>query len=190
MKKANQNKSKSKKKRSKSKKRNISWIQIVALITIGTALVFLAVKPNFSSRSGKSVNKRIEIPFKKEGELSFLSKQNQEKIKTIDIEIAEGQAETASGLMYRYSMSNEQGMLFIMEVEQAQNFWMKETYISLDIIFVNSDFEIVRIHKHAPALSEQNIPSIKKAKYVLEVNAGFCDKFGISEGDLIRYERQ
>ncbi|MDQ2180227.1 DUF192 domain-containing protein [Marinifilum sp. D714] len=177
-----------KNKKRKSAKRKTSLFQIIALITIGIALIFLAVQPNFK-RSADQSNNKIEIPFTKEGELSFMSKQDNSTIRTIDIEIAEGLAETVQGLMYRYSMSDQQGMLFIMDIEKTQNFWMKETYISLDIIYVNSNFEIVRIHERAVPLSEQNIPSIKKAKYVVEVIGGFCDKFGIEEGDKIKYER-
>jgi len=172
----------------KSSKRKTSLFQIIALITIGIALIFLAVQPNFSKQSAKKDSKKLEIPFTKEGELSFISQQDNSTIRTIDIEIAEGLAETAQGLMYRYSMSDQQGMLFISEIEKAQNFWMKETYISLDLIFVNSNFEIVRIHERAVPLSEQNIPSIKKAKYIVEVIGGFCDKFGIEEGDKIGFE--
>lgn len=178
-----------KNKKRKSSKRRTSLFQIIALITIGIALIFLAVQPNFSKRSTDQNNNKIEIPFTKEGELSFISKQDNSTIRTIDLEIAEGLAETAQGLMYRYSMSDQQGMLFIMDNEEAQNFWMKETYISLDIIYVNSNFEIVRIHERAVPLSEQNIPSVKKAKYVVEVIGGFCDKFGIEEGDMIGFER-
>ncbi|WP_321515999.1 DUF192 domain-containing protein [Marinifilum fragile] len=173
----------------KSAKRKTSSFQIIALITIGIALIFLAVQPNFSKQSSDESNHKIEIPFTKEGELSFISKQDNSTIRTIDLEIAEGLAETAQGLMYRYSMSDQQGMLFIMDNEEAQNFWMKETYISLDIIYVNSNFEIVRIHERAVPLSEQNIPSVRKAKYVVEVIGGFCDKFGIEEGDMIKYEK-
>ncbi|RKD94110.1 DUF192 domain-containing protein [Marinifilum flexuosum] len=173
----------------KSSKRKTSLFQIIALITIGIALIFLAAQPNFSKRSAKKDSQKLEIPFTKEGELSFISKQNNSTIKTIDIEIAEGLAETAQGLMYRYSMSDQQGMLFIMDIEKTQDFWMKETYISLDIIYVNSNFEIVRIHERAVPLSEQNIPSIKKAKYVVEVIGGFCDKFDIEEGDIMNFKR-
>lgn len=173
----------------KSSKRRISFFQIIALITIGITLIFLAVQPNFFKRPAKKDSKKLEIPFTKEGELSFISQQDNSTIRTIDIEIAEGLAETAQGLMYRYSMSDEQGMLFVSEVEDIQNFWMKETYISLDLIFVNSKFEIVRIHERAVPLSEQNIPSIKKAKYIIEVIGGFCEKFEIEEGDKMSFER-
>lgn len=183
-------KSKSKKSnKRKSSKRKISSVQIIALIAIGIALIFLAIQPNFSKRSANKDSKKLEIPFTKEGELSFINQKDNSTIRTIDLEIAEGLAETAQGLMYRYSMSDQQGMLFIMDTEKTQDFWMKETYISLDLIFVNSNMEIVRIHERAVPLSEQNIPSIKKAKYVVEVIGGFCEKFEIEEGDKISFER-
>lgn len=125
--------------------------------------------------------------FTKEGELYFLSKVNNDTIRKIDIELATNDAERAQGLMDRKSMTDEQGMLFIFPKEEEQAFWMKNTYISLDIIYVDENREIVSIQKYTTPLSEESLPSFKKAQYVVEVNAGFCDKYHIAYGDKIAY---
>nr|WP_319397621.1 DUF192 domain-containing protein [uncultured Carboxylicivirga sp.] len=160
------------------------------LVLLGFALIITVfiIKPFIQKTNNQAVSS-TEIEFKKEGELSFYSGQSNEIISTIDIEIAEDDYKRALGLMYRYSMLDKQGMLFIMEREDQQSFWMKNTYISLDIMYVDKDYKIVQIHKYTEPLSEQPIPSIKKAKYVVEVNEGYCDQFKIKEGDFVRYNR-
>jgi uncharacterized membrane protein (UPF0127 family) len=125
--------------------------------------------------------------FKKEGELSFIKKDNQQEIKKIDIEIADSDGERQQGLMYRTQMEDSQGMLFIFPETEMQSFWMKNTLISLDILFVNENMEIVTIQKYAQPKSEQSLRSTKPAKYVIEVNAGFCDRYQVSEGDLVKF---
>lgn len=128
--------------------------------------------------------------FKKEGVLSFIGKEKGDTIRTIDIEIAETDDERAKGLMDRKSMADSQGMLFIFTAPEEQSFWMKNTYISLDILYVDEKMEIVSIQKYATPLSEESLPSFKKAQYVVEVNAGFCDKNKIKYGDKITFARQ
>ncbi|QEH42089.1 DUF192 domain-containing protein [Chitinophaga sp. XS-30] len=128
--------------------------------------------------------------FKKEGVLSFISKEKGDTIKTIDIEIAETDEERAQGLMDRKAMAESQGMLFIFAAPEEQSFWMKNTYISLDIMYVDEKMEIVSIQKYATPLSEESLPSFKKAQYVVEVNAGFTDRNKIKFGDRIAFTRQ
>lgn len=131
-----------------------------------------------------------EPPFKKEGELEFVSKDGKTQIKKIDIEIAEDNPERMQGLMYRKSMDDAQGMLFIFENEEQQGFWMKNTIIPLDIIYVNALKEIVKIYKNTIPFSEKDLPSGKPALYVVEVNGGFADKYGVREGDRINYDKK
>jgi hypothetical protein len=172
------------------KKRKNFWWSVIILLSIVLTITLLSIKPYIQNKYQKQSNSRIEIKFKKEGKLSFFDKQNKQIIRTIDIEIAEDEYERAMGLMYRYAMSDSVGMLFIMEKEEYQSFWMKNTYISLDILYLNTDFRIVKIQKYTQSFSEQAIPSIEKAKYVIEVIGGFCDVFMIEEGDSISYEKQ
>ena len=172
------------------KKRKSFWWSFILILGIVLTILLLSIKPYIQNKYQKQSNSRTEIKFKKEGKLSFFDKQNNQIIRTIDIEIAEDDNERAMGLMYRYSMSDSVGMLFIMEKEESQSFWMKNTYISLDIIYLNKDFKIVKIQKYTQPYSEQPIPSIEKAKYVIEVIGGFCDANEIEEGDIITYEKQ
>jgi uncharacterized membrane protein (UPF0127 family) len=125
--------------------------------------------------------------FTKEGELYILSKVNSDTLRTIDIELATNDTERAKGLMDRKSMTDTQGMLFIFPHAQEQSFWMKNTYISLDIIYVDDHKGIVSVQKYTTPLSEESLPSFQKAQYVLEVNAGFCDKYHIAYGDKIAF---
>lgn len=123
--------------------------------------------------------------FVKEGEVVFLS--GGKKIKKIDVEIAENEAEQAKGLMYRPYMPDSVGMLFIFQNAQPQSFWMKNTHISLDIIYVGADKKIVSIQKNARPYSEESLPSYGNAQYVVEVNAGYTDLHGIKVGDSIQF---
>lgn len=127
--------------------------------------------------------------FTKEGELSFISKAKGDTIKTIDIELAQTDEERALGLMNRKSMEDTQGMLFIFDFPSEQSFWMKNTYISLDIMYVDADMEIVSIRKYTTPLSEDGVPSLKPAQYVVETNAGFADKYHVQVGDKIAFTK-
>lgn len=135
--------------------------------------------------------KNIKEPqFKKEGQLEFIAFKDKDTIRKIDIEIADNDDKRMQGLMYRRSMDDEKGMLFIFQREEPQSFWMKNTVIPLDIMFVNKNKEIIKIHKSTTPFSEKSLPSEKPATYVVEVNGGFSDKYGIREGDLINFQKQ
>lgn len=127
--------------------------------------------------------------FKKEGDLYFIGKSRNDTIRKIDMELAETDEERAQGLMNRKSMTDNQGMLFIFSTAEEQSFWMKNTYIALDIIYVDDKKEIVSIQKYTTPLSEESLPSFKKAMYVVEVNAGFCDKYKVGYGDRIAFTK-
>jgi uncharacterized protein len=129
-----------------------------------------------------------KIKFTKMGEVFFQDSAKSLK-KKIDVEIAETDDTRHRGLMFRESMLEDQGMLFIFTDEEEQSFYMKNTVIPLDILFVNSKKVIVKIHKNAKPFDETSLPSRKPSIYVVEVNGGFCDKFAIKEGDHIDFRR-
>jgi uncharacterized membrane protein (UPF0127 family) len=120
-----------------------------------------------------------------EGELTFIKSNEPNQVKRIAIEIADTPEKRNRGLMDRRSLPDSTGMLFIFDRAGQQNFWMKNTYIPLDIIFVNGDKRIVKIHKYAAPHSIDSYPSEKDAQYVVEVNGGFTDQHNIQEGDRI-----
>lgn len=121
----------------------------------------------------------------KEGEVVFWK--NGKQVKKIDVEIAENEAERAKGLMFRSSIPDSVGMLFIFEQSGPQGFWMKNTSIPLDIIYVDENKKIVSIAKNTKPYSEESIPSLGHAKYVVEVNAGYTDRNNIQSGDVISF---
>jgi hypothetical protein len=126
--------------------------------------------------------------FTKQGELVFTSKAGDVKAK-IDIEIAETDEQRQQGLMHRAELGERQGMLFLFSSETLLSFWMKDTIVSLDMIFVNDGMEIVTIHRDTIPYSEQSYVSTKKSRYVVEVNAGFTKKIGITVGDKVFWQR-
>ena len=144
---------------------------------------------NFSKNSTEPITENTpnnaaipEPSFKQEGELTFL--ENQEKL---TIEIADNEAETTQGLMYRRTMPDSCGMVFIFADSQPRNFWMKNTYLPLDILFLDESKKIVTIQANRTPFSEEQSPSFENAKYVLEVNAGYCKRKGIEKGELVKW---
>jgi hypothetical protein len=106
-----------------------------------------------------------------------------------NIETAETPDESEQGLMYRTEMDDNQAMLFIFPYERVASFWMKNTYLPLDIIFFDKDKKIVHIAKNAVPLSEEPITSKKTSLYALEIKAGLSDKLGIKEGMSMNYTK-
>ncbi|MEE9322978.1 MAG: DUF192 domain-containing protein [Candidatus Aenigmarchaeota archaeon] len=104
------------------------------------------------------------------------------------VEIADTPEERAEGLMFRESLEPDKGMLFVFGQESEYGFWMKNTIIPLDIIWINSDGEVVFISKETRPCDE-SCPFIRpdrKAKYVLELNAGVSDEIVLGIGDKIK----
>jgi uncharacterized membrane protein (UPF0127 family) len=101
------------------------------------------------------------------------------------VELATNDAERARGLMFRKALPEGQGMLFDFKRDQPVSFWMHNTYISLDMIFISSDGRIVHIVENAKPLSDDMIPSGAPVRGVLEVIAGTAQKLGIAPGDRV-----
>lgn len=123
--------------------------------------------------------------FRKDGELRFAEARTYNEIVKIDIEVADDEDERILGLMNRDSIPANAGMLFMMGIEEPQSFWMKNTKIPLDIIYVAADNSIVKICYNAVPYSLDNINSDYPAMFVVEVNAGFAIKYGLKPGDRI-----
>lgn len=174
--------------------------RIIILLTIFATIILMGCNNEKNKRNKDNTNVKIreelkikeysfENPpkFRKDGELNFLNKNTGEVLLKIDVEIASTDVDKARGLMYRSSMEENQGMLFLMDREEIQSFYMRNTIIPLDIIYVNSKFEIVDIYKNTKILDETSLPSKAPARYVVEINGGLCDKFNIKEGDKIAF---
>lgn len=127
------------------------------------------------------------IEFEKEGELQVLKPSGQVAA-SLDIEIADDDYERETGLMHRESMADNQAMLFIFENAAPRFFYMKNTLIPLDIIYFGSDSTAVSFQKNAKPMDLTTLPSEAPAKFVLEINAGLADEWGLQVGDKIKFE--
>ncbi|MDO8644910.1 MAG: DUF192 domain-containing protein [bacterium] len=103
----------------------------------------------------------------------------------IAVELARTAAEKTQGLMLRTDLAKNSGMLFVYETDVQDPFWMKNTLISLDIIFIGHNLEIISIAENTIPLSEALIPSLAPYRTVLEVNAGFVKKNGLTVGNKV-----
>jgi uncharacterized membrane protein (UPF0127 family) len=187
--------------KSKKKKNNINVRQILIIGVMILALTGL-ILPNMISlfrggggpaslppaaTSTPNTTNMPEPKFQKEGELSFISKEKGATLSSIEIEKADNDMEREFGLMYRRSMGENQGMLFLFDESTQQGFWMKNTYIPLDIMFVDENNIITTIHENATPQSEKTLFSKGNAKYVVEVVGGFVKKHGVKVGDSIKW---
>ena len=103
------------------------------------------------------------------------------------VEVMRTSVELEHGLMDRRSLPQDQGMLFDFRKQEPVFFWMKDTYIPLDMIFVSEDGHVVGIKHDAKPLDESIIPSKAPTRGVIEVNAGVADRIGLKVGDAVKH---
>lgn len=120
-------------------------------------------------------------------------KQNQVCFKEncFKVELAQTPDKISRGLMFRENLDHDAGMLFMFETEGTHPFWMKNTLIPLDIIWINETMEVAYISKNTQPCRADPCPGVnpgRRAKYVLEVNAGVSDEIGINAGDNVRFD--
>lgn len=148
------------------------WTVIVFGITLG---IFLLV---FSLHL-----RQIQNPAK----LEISSTGKYKKLNLTNIELADTDEKRTVGLMNRSELCQTCGMLFVFENSEPRSFWMKNTLISLDIIFMDEEGIILNIEKNTIPLNETlRYNSIGKSKYVLEVNAGYSHEHNLKSGDKIK----
>ncbi len=103
------------------------------------------------------------------------------------VEVADDAKERSQGLMHRESMATGAGMLFVYERPQSVSFWMRNTLIPLDMIFMDVTGVVTRIHENAVPLDETGIPGGDGVQYVLEINGGLSKRLGIEVGTEVRH---
>ncbi len=169
--------------------------KLLVLALVGGAIVaivyffFLNKEESYITSDQLNNSKVVDEPqFIEEGQLWFLSEGQQDTLQQITIEVADDQEQRAQGMMYRSAMDELQGMLFIHDRSETQAYWMKNTKLPLDIIYVGENKEIVTIYQGVMPYSKKSIPSSSEALYVVEVNAGFTGRHKIEEGDFIEFE--
>ncbi len=106
---------------------------------------------------------------------------------TLRAEVANDEPTRERGLMFRRSMPQDQGMLFIFPDEAPRSFWMKNTYLPLDLIFISHARQVVGVVHHAEPLTSTPRSVQVPAQYVLEVNAGFAKRFGVGDDTAVTF---
>ena len=141
------------------------FLLIIFLLLIVSVIIFIGFK-NYSSNL-----KQNKVCFKND---------------CFSVEVADTESKRTQGLMFRKKLEQDRGMLFIFDEEGIYSFWMKNTLIPLDIIWINEKDEVVFIKKYFQPCQEEPCKSVtpdKEAKYVLEINGGLADKINIKVGD-------
>lgn len=121
-----------------------------------------------------------------DGDLQFL-RHDGSVVASITIEIADTPETRVKGLMERWFLPERHGMLFIFDTPEIQRFWMHNTPLSLDMIFVDGNRRILNLAESTTPMSKQTYSSRGPAQYVVEVRAGFCRRAGIQEGMSIQW---
>jgi uncharacterized membrane protein (UPF0127 family) len=126
----------------------------------------------------------VRAPAAEQGTLEIVTRSG---VRPFSVELAVTDEERATGLMFRKEIPEGYGMLFDFKQDQMVTMWMKNTYVSLDMIFIKHDGRIARIAENTKVLSEDIIPSGQPVRAVLEVVAGTAKKYGIAPGDKVGY---
>lgn len=153
-------------------------------ITIIVGIIFLLtlIGCGNGERSAPGSTRTIELT----DSVDFLDRDG-EVISTVRVAIADTENKRNLGLMNVHDLPEDGGMLFLFDDEQERSFWMANTPLPLDIIYVNRNKEIVRIYHRTNPYSERLLPSGEPAQYVVEVNGGYARNHDIREGMSIDF---
>lgn len=161
--------------------------RMLSSFLVSALLIFTAACSQDSEKTDSGESSPERGPSLKYVEsISFLSTDT-DTISTIQAALADDDKERSQGLMDVRNLPADKGMLFIFEENKPRGFWMANTPLPLDIIFVNADKQIVRIHHNTQPFSEKSLASGKPAKYVIETNAGYCVSHDIKEGMKVAF---
>ncbi len=158
--------------------------KLILSIFFGSFIIFVSCK-----KDAKRVIKTETVTFTKEGTLTIYKAQTDSVLVRIDIEIAETDYETETGLMYRKSMDENQGMLFVFPDIRQHFFHMKNTEFGLDIIFLDENLKIASFHENAKPYDEKLLSSQVPVNYALEINAGLSKKWLLEIGDKVEFNK-
>lgn len=155
--------------------------KLIFLLFIGL-LTACGGKSDTKPDNSKPAGRVLEYP----NRLSFLD-ENGQVVTTIRYATADDPEERNQGLMDVRYMPEDAGMVFFFETEEPQSFWMANTPLPLDIMYVNSDSVIVSIYQNTTPFSQTTLPSGEPAQYVIETNGGFSITHDIREGMKVRF---
>lgn len=152
-----------------------STVLAVSLMTLA-AVIF----PGFRGGEPQEINETVVAEFRVDNVSEYV------------LEVADEPDEREKGLMHRRSLSRNGGMVFVYEKSEVRSFWMKNTYVPLDIIFLNSSKHVINIERArpepwTPEHKLEHYTSEQPARYVIEVSAGSADSMGVSKGTEVRW---
>lgn len=154
------------------------FIYPIFFLLVGLLILSSCSDNNNQNQESNEENGRV-LEFN--AEVSFL-RSEADTISTIKAAIADNNRSRSEGLMNVTDLPDDAGMFFIFDNQQTRSFWMANTPLPLDIMFVNSEMTIVRIHRNTQPYSQESIQSEEPAQYVVEVNAGYTLEHDIREG--------
>lgn len=157
-------------------------LQPLARLASGAAMLAAFL---FLFGAAVSATGTVQAQQKKLEPLTIVTKAGRHQFK---VEVMRTDAERGQGLMFRRHMAADRGMLFDFEKDQPVFMWMKNTYLPLDMLFIDRRGQIVNIAENTEPLSEETIASQGPVRAVLEVNAGTARKLGIRAGDLVLHK--
>ena len=137
--------------------------------------LFLTLFTALLQASACQAQPRVTIATREGGELTF------------QVEVADTPAKRELGLQYRRDLPVDRGMIFLFPVESEHSFWMKNTPIPLDMIFIGRDRKIVGIVEQAVPFSTDSRSVPGASQFVLEINGGLAKRYGIKAGDFVRF---
>ena len=156
----------------------MSWIRALAL---GAVLAFGAVACAQSESAAPATEAPQRLPIER------LTVETASGARNFEVEIADEEPERNRGLMFRREMARGHGMLFDFRPPQPVSFWMRNTHLPLDIIYIGTDGRILNIAENATPYSDENLPSRGVVRGVLEINGGLSRELGIAPGDRVRH---
>jgi uncharacterized protein len=148
---------------------------LVVLIAIIISVLYLAAHTTDQTNNTKDDN-YTRVDFLHPGDTSD----------TVYVEVADNEQSQEKGLMFRTSLDYDKGMLFVFDHETRESFWMENTPLPLDMVFVDGNLNIIDINHNASPNSTDVFTSSGPCKYVVEVNGGYCKEQNISIGDKIK----
>jgi uncharacterized membrane protein (UPF0127 family) len=159
-------------------------VAIKFFLPVWLAVMFICYLPPVDA---KELLPKKEALFHKNGTLQFISPAKN-ILAEISFELADTNEKRNRGLMYRHTLQKNQGMLFVFDRSRIASFYMKNTYIPLDIIFCDEQKKIVKIFENTTPLTVTSLSSDVLVRFAVEVNAGFVTQHGIKNGDFITYK--
>lgn len=157
-------------------------------IRLLTLLALLLLTAPSCTDDGEQTQNVGGTSFQKEGTLTFYQPDGTE-LKTINVQIADTDAERQRGLMRQRTLGFNRGMLFIFDEVNKGGMWMKNTPLPLDIVFVAPDSQVINIARRTTPFSEESIEPTAPRKFVVEVRSGFADRYGLSDSTRVRWTR-